>query len=648
MPLTKVAFKPGFNKQETASGAEGQWIDGDFVRFRYGQPEKIGGWQQLVSTTLAGPARAQLTWTAIDGKRYAAIGTNKLLVIYYEGDFYDITPLGTAITACTFDSTTGSPTVTVNKTGHGLLTGEYIVFSSVTLPGGGVTGYVGADFTTNPFEIISSTSNTFTITMASNESGSGMSAQGSATVTPYVTIGPPFETYGYGFGTGEWNSSSFGWGDETDTAATVSLDPGSWSLDNFGQILIATITKGKTYTWDPSAANRLETRATVMSGAPTKTTQTLVSDRDRHLFHFGTETTIGDVSTFDPMFFRFSNQEDYNTYTPTATNTAGFIRLDTGNKIIGAIQGKDYVFALTDQAAYVIQYVGAPFTFSVRQVGTNCGCIGQHAMVYAQGSVFWMGYGGGFFMFDGTVKQIPSLVEDYVFKNGVTGNPGINYDAGELIYAGHNSLFNEVTWFYSSQTSQQINRSVTFNFAENTWVTSSLARTTYDDAQTYDLPYATKYNKTGTPTFPTINGVTNSNGASIYYAHETGTNEVDTQGNETAIPAFIRSGDFDISEQGRAGDGQLIMRVRRFVPDFQNLSGNAKVTLFISDYPSESQRSASTGPLITGPFTVSTSTTKVDTRVRGRLVSVKIENDAIDQTWRYGTLRLDIEAGGRR
>ena len=251
-------------------------------------------------------------------------------------------------------------------------------------------------------------------------------------------------------------------------------------------------------------------------------------------------------------------------------------------------------------------------------------------------------------MFDGTVKQIPSLVEDYVFKNGVTGNPGINYNSGEIVYAAHNSLFNEVTWFYPSQTSQQINRSVTFNFAEQTWVTSSLARTTYDDAQTYDLPYATKYNRTGTPTFPTINGVTNSNGASTYYAHETGNNEVDTSGNETAIPAFIRSGDFDISEQGLAGDGQLIMRVRRFVPDFQNLSGNAKVTLFISDYPSESQRSVSAGPLITGPFTVSTSTTKVDTRVRGRLVSVKIENDAIDQTWRYGTLRLDIEAGGRR
>ncbi|NDB61408.1 hypothetical protein EB001_23660, partial [bacterium] len=437
------------------------------------------------------------------------------------------------------------------------------------------------------------------------------------------------------------------WGEEASTT-NVTLAPGSWSLDNYGQILVATIKNGKTYTWDPSALARLTVRASVVTNAPTASVCSVVSDRDRHLFLFGTETTIGDPSTQDPMFIRFSNQEDINTWNPTVTNTAGTFRLDTGNEIIGAVQGKDYVLVLTDQAAYVIQYVGPPFTFSVRQVGTNCGCIGQHAMIYAQGAVFWMGFGGGFFAFDGTVKQIPSLVEDFVFTT--TGdNLGINYDASQITYAYHNSLYNEVGFNYAQATSSQVDRNVVYNFVENTWAVGTLARTTYNDAGTFNLPYATQYNRTGTPTFPTINGVSNSYGSSKYWAQETGVNEVDANGNATAIASYIKSGDYDISEQGLGGDGQLIMRVKRFIPDFKSLEGNARITLYFRDYPANADSTPSTTPpLITGPFTITSSTTKVDTRVRGRQVSLKIENTAVDETWRYGTLRLDIEAGGRR
>jgi hypothetical protein len=376
---------------------------------------------------------------------------------------------------------------------------------------------------------------------------------------------------------------------------------------------------------------------------------TIVSDRDRHLFAMGTETTIGTPSTQDPMFIRFSNQEDISTWNPTVTNTAGTFRLDTGNEIRGAVQGKDYIFVLTDQSAYVIQFVGPPFTFSVRQVGTNCGCIGQHAMVFAQGAVFWMGNSGGFFVYDGTVKQLPSLIEDFVFTDIGTDNLGINYDAGEIVYAYHNSLYNEVGWFYAKAGQTQIDRNVVYNFVENTWVTGSLARTTYQDSDTFDLPYATQYIANGTPTFPIINGVTNSFGSTKYWEQESGFNEVDAVGNKTTIAAFIRSGDYDISEQGLGGDGQLIMRVKRFIPDFKNLEGDAKITLFFRDYPADASSTPSTTPpTITGPFTITSSTDKVDTRVRGRQVSLKIENDAIDQSWRYGTLRLDIEAGGRR
>jgi hypothetical protein len=646
MPLQKIQFKPGFNKQQTATGAEGQWIDGDNVRFRYGQPEKIGGWEQLVAGTMAGPVRDQHTWTDLNGVRYAALGTSKVLIIYYEGAFYDITPLDAAISGFTFSSTTGSATVTLNKTAHGVAEGSYILFSSVTLPSGGETGFSTGQFTNNTYEVITAEDDSFTITMSTVESGSGMSAQGAATVTPYITIGPVFETPSYGWGTGQWGEESWG---TARSSSTVVLDPGSWSLDNYGQVLVATVRNGKTFTWSPLAAEpaALTTRATVVSGAPTRSLMSLVSDRDRHLFLMGTLDDLADSTSQNRMFIRFSNQEDINTYNPTATNTAGTFLLDQGNEIITAVQGKDYVLVLTDQAAYVIQFVGPPFTFSLRQVGSNCGCLGQHAAVYAQGAVYWMGFAGGFFMYDGTVKQLPSLVEDFVFTTQ-GGAPGINYDANQITYGYHNSLYNEVGWFYAADASQQINKNVVYNFLEQSWTTGTLARTSYNDAQTYDLPYATQFTVDGTPSFPAIQGVTNRYGSSKYYAHEIGTNEVDAAGATTAISSYILSGDYDLSEQGLVGDGEFIMRVSRFIPDFKNLAGNAKVTLFFRDYPAQNSQSDANGPLITGPFTINTTTNFVSTRVRGRQVSVKIENDNLNETWRYGTLRLDIHAGGRR
>jgi hypothetical protein len=645
--LQKLQFKPGFNKQITQSGAESQWTDGDFVRFRYGLPEKIGGWEQLTidNETLPGAARAQHTWTSLAGEKYAAIGTSQGLFLYYGDKFYDITPLDTGITGADFDATIGSSTITVNKTSHSLSSGRYVTFSSVTVPTG--SGYATTDFTENTFEISNVTANAFDITMPSN-SAATTSGTGSAQIDPYVTIGPTFQTAGYGWGTYLWGDST--WGTER-TTSDVILDPGIWSLDNFGEILIATMHNGRTFTWDAGASNPRDNRAAVMSGAPTASRLTLVSDRDRHLFHFGTETTIGNSTTQDPMFIRFSNQEDYNTYQPTATNTAGTFRLDTGNKIVAAVQGKDYVFVLTDSAAYVIQFVGPPFTFSVRQVGTNCGCIGQNAVSYSNGMIFWMSGEGGFFVFDGTVKALPCLVEDFVFTT--TGdNLGINYDASQIIYGEHNTLYNEVTWFYPKSGSTQIDRCVTYNYGENCWTTGSLARSSYADTGVFNVPYATQYNSTATPNF-NIQGITNLYGASTYYAHETGTDQINSSGT-TSINAYIQSGDFDIAARRSAlggttgladlrGDGEFIMSMRRFVPDFQVLTGNSKVTLLLNDYPSNT---AASSPL--GPFTITSSTDKVDTRARGRLLSIKIENDAIGETWRYGTLRVDIKPDGRR
>jgi hypothetical protein len=641
MPLKKIPLKAGFNKQDTATAAEGQWIDGDFVRFRYGYPEKIGGWREILNKELAGVARAQHTWTDLSGNKYAAIGTNKLLVIYFSGAFYDITPLGTTLTGATYTSTTSSTTVTITKAAHGLEVGDYIKFTAATTPGPTTTSYTASNFTTDIFEVKTvPTTGTFTITMPTAETGTGVTTAGSLSFAPYANIGPIAQTYGYGWGTATWGSFSGGvdWG-EASSSATVVLSPGNWSFDNFGQILIATIKNGKTFLWNPAAAGALQTRATVIAGAPTASVMSIVSDRDRHLIALGTETTIGDITTQDPMFIRFSNQEDYNTWAPTATNTAGTFRLDTGNFIVGAVQGKDYIFILTDQAAYVMQFVGPPFVFSIRQVGTNCGCIGQHSIVFAQGAIYWMGFGGGFFVYDGTVRQLPSLVEDYVFTTG-GDNLGVNYNASDIIYGSHNSLYNEIIWFYPSATQTQINRSVVYNFSENTWTTMSLSRTTYSDAQTFDKPYATKYLTTGTPTFPTINGVTNTYGSSEYYEHEVGVNDVSALGVKTAIPAYIESGDFDLDIEG---DGQYLMKINRFIPDFKILDGNAKVTLLLRDYPSQTQNSQ-----MLGPYTVTSSTTKIDTRARNRLMSIKVENESTDENWRYGLFRVDIQSDGRR
>tara|TARA_B000000609_G_C24181156_1_gene358543 strand:- start:423 stop:2591 length:2169 start_codon:yes stop_codon:yes gene_type:complete len=722
MPLTSVQIRPGFNKQVTETGAEGQWVDGDNVRFRYGLPEKIGGWQQLTSSTLVGAARAQHIWSDLDGRSYAAVGTHKALFAYYSGQFYDITPLDSAVTGATFtiNSVSAPQTITVNKALHGLVAGDLFTFTSVTVPNG--SGYATTVFTDNPFEVLTATSNSFTI-QVSVAAGGTTTATGSATINPYAGFGPLTQTFGFGFGTGQWGgtvsgavttqlngaltasggnngsltnitlvstsglpasgtvaigselisyssissndivissrgasgttaashsngatvtdaSNFIGWGQAT-TTSTVVLDPASWSLDNFGQQLIATNKNGKTFSWNPIAANTnaLNTRATVINGAPTASVLSVVSERDRHLIMLGTETTVGDVNTQDPMFIRFSDQENTGSYTPTSTNTAGTFRLDSGTKIIGAVRGKDYILILTNTSAYLMQFVGPPFTFSIRQVGSNCGAIGQHSIKHVDGAVYWMGQAGGFFVFDGTVKSLPCLVEDFVFTtNG--NNLGINYNAGETVFCGYNTLYSELNWFYPKAGSSEVDRVVTYNYAENVWTTGTLARSTYYDATLFDNPYATEFQSSSVPNFPTINGVTNANGASIYYAHEIGTNQVDSTGTSTAITSFIQSGDFDLDVEG---NGQYFMSMRRFVPDFKILTGDAKISILLKDFPVDNETSS---PL--GPFTINSSTTKVDTRARARFASLKVENTATNQSWRYGTFRADTQPDGQR
>lgn len=637
MPLTKVQFAPGFNKQASDSGAENQWVDGDFVRFRYGMPEKVGGWQEIMNKKLVGAARDSHSWADLDGRRYIAFGTNKILYVYDGDDYYDITPFDTSLaqSGCDITTTNGSTTVTITcPTAHGLEPGDLLTFENAGSFTGGQTSYTATDFDDVLFEVqLAPTTTTFTITMPTAETGTGATNDGTLDSKPYYKVGPLLQAYGFGWGTALWGGST--WGTPRATSQAV-LDPGSWSLDNYGELLIATIKNGATFSWDPNSG--VATRATILSGAPTKSVMSMVSDRDRHLIILGTETTIGSPTTQDKMFIRFSDQESLTDYTATSTNTAGSFRIDSGTKIVGAAKAKDYILILTDTSAYLMQFVGPPFTFSIRQVGSNCGCVGQHSIVYANGAVYWMSDSGGFFVFDGTVKSLGSLVEDFVFQTN-DGAPGFNFANGsELTFGSHNSLYSEIYWFYATSNSSYVDRLVTYNYAENNWTTSTLARTTYEDAHVFGEPIATEFSASLAPTTPTIQGV--SNGASRVFNHEIGTNEVLADGTINAIPAYIKSGDFDLDAQG---DGEYFIKVRRFIPDFKYINGNAKVTLELRDYPANIQVGS---PL--GPFTVSSTTDKVDTRARARLAAVKIENDGKDESWRFGQFRFDIQPDGRR
>ena len=650
MALIELNFKPGIDKQDTEAGAENRWVDSDNVRFRYGLPEKVGGWASLTTDTIVGVVRKQHAFVDNDGNRYVALGTDKFLLLYFEGQLYDITPVKTTLTSATIATTNGSPTCTITKAAHGVKVGDIVQLDSVTLPGG--TGFNDADFEDKNFQVISvPTTGTFTINQSSNASGT-VSTGGSLSIIPYEPVGPREQTYGYGWGMDPYGNGNWG---EAAAASDVTLEPGLWSLSNFGEVLIATVLNGKTFTWNSGIGARLTTRASTTTSNfettnnPTKTRVTLVSPTTRHLIHLGTETTIGTPSTQDDMFIRFSDQEAINTYAPSATNTAGTQRLQDGTKIMGALKAKEVILIWTDNALYTMKFIGSPFTFGFEQVGTNCGLIGQNAVVEIDGAAFWLSP-KGFFMFDGTVKSLSCTVEDSVFDNFDTTK-------GQQVNAGLNNLFTEITWYYPSSTSDFNNKYVVFNFGESAgvpggvWYTGTEARTSWIDATIYPNPYATKYNSTATGTFPAVVGQTGL-GQTTYFEHEVGTDQVNPNGTTTAVSSFIQSFDFDLEQRQRDAQGkssgpkvagEVFLALRRFVPDFKVLQGNAKVTIGLKRYPQQSTTNSTYSP-----FTITSSTTKKDTRARGRFCSFKIENDASSESWRFGTFRVDVQADGRR
>ena len=785
MPLATVKFAPGFDKQSTAYGAEGKWIDGENIRFRYGQPEKIGGWVKLIAAKLYGSVRAQFAWTSLDGTRFLALGTDKKLYLYTEGAIHDITPVRATESDLTnpFVTTDGSAVVTVTDAGHGASAGDFVTFSNADAVGG---LDMNAEFEIT--EIVSSS--VYKVTHSSNAS-SGATGGGSSTVDVeyQLSVGQEVNTYGYGWGVDAWNGlsdtgritdqlnealdatetgvdvddgSKFANGDyilvdqeimkvtgvssntltvtrdlttnegtttvsagshnatthadnatvtiifdasdtsinatswnEAASSSETVLDSRYWVFENFGEDLLALQSNGKLFKWDKSSG--VTTRAVVVhANAPTASRHLILSTPDRHAILLGTETTIGTSSTQDDLFLRFSSQEDTSTWSPAATNTAGSFRIQDGSKIITALRSRGSILIWTDTSLHSLQFIGPPFIFGLSQVASNCGAVSPYAAVDVNGTTFWMSQ-QSFYMFDGAVRKIPCPVQDYVFDDfSITQQP--------LIYAGLNSDFNEITWFYASADSDFIDRNVTYNYVEGTWYTNSLDRTTWLYYCVYQVPYATQYSPTVVGDTPTVLGATD--GSSIIYQHEEGVDN-DTQ----AMECFLQSGDFDIE------DGQNILSVSRFIPDFKDQEGSAEVLLSFKDFsqttsttslktaisstsstsditlkksvnfPSEGTiligtelitytsnntttgvlsgigRSASGSTATThasnkkvtnytnvriNRSTVTPTTTKIDTRGRARQANIVISSTAIGDKWRYGTLRLDVKPDGGR
>ena len=639
MALTAIKLTPGINKQLTETGADGKWVDCDMVRFRYGLPEKIGGWTQVGTNAVIGAPRAQQTFLSLASEKFDSIATNKKQYIFQETNttYYDVSPqrYGAyghtgAAQAVTFDLVDTVAIVTVNLTSNGCVAGDFVTFAGTSTPGG---GFVAADFN-KEFEIQSVSTNEFTILMPS-ASNATVTAGGSANATIQLNTGDATSVLGFGWSAGTWSQSTWG----TARPSTVDIDAANWMLDLYGEDIIATQFNGGTYIWDTSAfkssmlpmINLIDydlsvaapyfTRDKNTATIPHKSLFSLISTPDRHLVMFGA-SDIGSSNNQDPMMVKFSNQEDITEFTPKSTNTAGFQRLSDGSEIRAAVRSRGQILIWTDTSLHAMQFIGPPFTFGFKQQGRQCGCVGQHAAVDVDGVAYWMGSSGGFLKYDGSVQTIPCTVEDYVF-NDIRLVPEI--------YTAVNDEFNEISWFYPSSGSNTINRVVTFNHLDQVWSVGTLSRTTWADKGVFAKPYATEYSQTSTATAtPTVQGVTSGRG--FLYAQESGNNA-----NGVALPANLTSGDFFLQE------GEDLMSISRFIPDFKNLDGTVNVTLQLTNYPA----AAKTGSPL-GPFAITSSTTKKDCRARARQVALYIASSALNDSWRFGTFRADLQKAGRR
>lgn len=641
MPLTKLQFRPGVNRETTSYSNEGGWFNSDKVRFRFGMPEKIGGWQRDSDNSFLGTARSLHTWVTLGGTTLTGVGTSLKFYINQGGEFYDATPIRatTAAGDVTFAATNGSAVLTVSDTSHGAAQGDFVTFSGAASLGGNIT----ANVLNQEYEITEVVNNDSYKVSAraagtsikditvdgqlsptpvlanSSDTGNG----GSSVVGAYqINVGLSNVVVGTGWGAGTWGRGTWGSGTTLTTVNTLRI----WTQDNFGEDLLLNARDGGIFLWDTSADTLGSSRATALSSlagadaeTPTVAKQVLVSDRDRHVIVFGCdpETAIG---TQDPLLIRFSSQESLTTWKSEVTNTAGDLRISSGSEIVTAVETKSQILVFTDVSVHSMQFLGPPFTFGINQIAENTTIIGPMAAKAVDDAVFWMGF-EEFYFYAGQVQKLPCSVRSYVFND-------FNKEQAEKVRAALNSSDSEVWWFYPSADATEIDRYVVYNYEEKVWYFGTLNRTAWLDRGVNRFPLAASTD-------------------GYLYQHENGLNDGSTNP-PTPITSFIESSQLSI------GEGNNFVFLNRLIPDitFDGSVSNgpsADFTLQARNFPGGQYLQSKDSEVVQSATTpVEQFTEQTFVRLRGRSFALKVQSDTIDMQWRLGTPRVDARQDGRR
>lgn len=622
MPLQKLQFRPGIIRDVPSYTNGGGWWDGNLVRFKNGFPQPVGGWQRYVNVQFNGTCRDLISWVALSGVNYIGIGTTTKFYVEKGGVLEDITPLrATETLTGPFAATNGSATLTVTDASNGCQVGDFVTFSGATGLGGNVTAAV----LNQEYQVASIVSaNAYTITLPVTANASDTGNGGTVTARYQISIGLDTQVGGVGWGAGTWGRG--GWG----SAATVSVGSSLrlWSSDNFGQDLIYCVRNGGIYYWSPSYGAGVRGDAlsslTTDPACPTIGALIRVSENERHVIVFGGNNYFNNDGSInnsqDPLLIKWSNQEDYTVWSPSATNTAGDLRLGSGTKIVHAVETKREILVWTDSALYSMQYLGPPYTYGINQIAANTTTLGFNSFANVEDLVYWMG-NGKFYVYDGRTSELPCPIQKYVFDN-------FNYSQSDKVFAAVNSKFNEVTWFYPSANSSENNVYVTYNYAERAWTYGTLARTAWIDSGTEEYPIGASPDH-------------------YLYNHEYGTDDGSTNP-FSPIHAYLESSPIEIES------GEKFAFIRRVIPDigfYDSTSNTPTVTMTFKtqNFPGANYQNTSNSSISqTATIPVEQFTDQAFVRLRGRQVSFKISSEQVGTFWTLGTPRIEIQPDGKR
>ena len=620
MPLQPLNFNPGINKESTSYTAEGGWFDGNLVRFKKGYAEKIGGWQKYNLVSYEGTGRKLHNWVNLAGTKLLGLGTRFKLYLQEGANYNDVTPLRATTSAgdVTFAASNGSNTITITDASHGAAANDFVTFSGAASLGDLITAAVlnhnyqiNSVVNANSYTILATAANGTSVSASSSDTSNG----GGSTVGAYeISGGLDVFVGSTGWSADAWGSST--WGSTSSLAANNQLR--LWSMDNFGEDLIANPRAGNIYYWDNTSG--LDARAVPLSSrsganlAPTRGLQVIVSDVDRHVLVLGADPIVNGARTgaVDPLLIAFSDQENAAEWEPRSTNTAGDLRCSAGSEIVGGLRARQETLIWTDVALYSLQFIGTPLTFGLNLINEGVTLIGPNCAVNTPAGIFWMDR-KGFYGYTGTVKDIKCTVQSYVYDD-------FNQSQSYQFFGFVNKEFNEVGWFYCSASSIVIDRYVTYNYAEGTWAIGQMSRTAWLDE--------------GISINPIAAGKDSS--LAYLYSHELG-NDDDGSAMESV---YIQSGDFDI------GDGEEFQFIKRMIPDitFNGTGGSNQAidaVLKVRDYPGDSL-----GTEQTTSFTGTTS--KINMRARGRQAALRFQSGAAGVGFRLGNTRLDLQPNGKR